>query len=76
MKIRLMENNRDNLCRIITEELSKSEVSSMISSKLSSSYNSREFKSAVKELSADVVNELFKLLWQRNNFWKSGVSKA
>lgn len=72
----LMENDRDKLYRILNEELSKADVNSMIASKLSSSYNSREFKSAVKELSADVVNELFKLLWQRNNFWKTGVSRA
>lgn len=70
-----MDRNEKTLQRIISEELSKSEVNSMISSKLNSTLSSREFKQKVKELSADVVNELFKLLWQRNNIWKSSVSR-
>lgn len=71
-----MTDNEKRLQRIISEELSKSDVNSMINSKINSTLSSREFKQKVKELSADVVNELFKLLWQRNNFWKSSVSKS
>ena len=70
-----MDINESKLQQIISEELSKSDVNSMISSKISSTLTSREFKQAVRALSADVVNELFKLLWQRNNFWKTAVSK-
>ena len=70
-----MENNEKKLQQIIAEELSKSDVNSMISSKISSALTYREFKQKVKELSSDVVNELFKLLWQRNNFWKQSVSR-
>ena len=71
-----MNENKKKLQRIIREELSKSDVNSMINSKLDSAFTSREFKQKVKELSSDVVSELFKILWQRNNFWKSGVSRA
>ena len=70
-----MDRNEKTLQRIISEELTKSDVNSMISSKINSTLSSREFKQKVKELSADVVNELFKLLWQRNNIWKSSVSR-
>lgn len=71
-----MNENEKKLQRIISEELSKSDVNSMISSRINSTLTSREFKQKVKELSSDVVSELFKILWQRNNFWKSGVSRA
>ena len=70
-----MNENEKKLQKIISEELTKSEVNSMISSKLNSTLSSREFKQKVKELSADVVNELFKILWQRNNIWKSSISR-
>lgn len=70
-----MNGNEKTLQRIISEELSKSEVNSMISSKINSTLTSREFKQKIKELSSDVINELFKLLWQRNNIWKSSVSR-
>ena len=64
----------DKLNRIIFEELNKSEIVSLINSKLDTKLTSREFKKQVKELAADVVSELFKILWQRNSFWKSSVS--
>lgn len=70
-----MDRNEIILKQIISEELSKSDVNSMISSKINSTLSSREFKQKVKELSSDVINELFKLLWQRNNIWKSSVSR-
>lgn len=61
----------ENIVRgIIEEELTKSDVNSMISDKMSS----QEFKRKVKSITADVVNELFKILWQRNTLWKSSVA--
>lgn len=61
----------ENIVRgIIEEELTKSDVNSMISDKMSS----QEFKRKVKAITADVVNELFKILWQRNTLWKSSVA--
>ena len=75
IKIMYMTENEKKIQRIICEELTKSEVNSMIRSKINSTLSSREFKQKVKELSTDVLNELFKLLWQRNNIWKSSVSR-
>jgi hypothetical protein len=71
-----IDENKNKLQQIIMEELSKSDVNSMISSKINSTLSSREFKQKVKELSSQVVSELFKILWQRDNFWKSTVSRA
>jgi hypothetical protein len=68
--------NDNKLRQIINEELTKSQVESMINSKLESSYSSKDFKKAVKDLSGEVVNEIFKLLWQRNNFWKSSATRV
>ena len=31
------------------------------------------FEKKVKEISASVLDELFKILWQRNSFWKNSV---
>lgn len=69
-----MRIDENTLYKIINEELSKSDVSSMIISKFEEKLSSREFKKKVKEIAADVVNEIFKILWQRNSFWKSAVS--
>jgi hypothetical protein len=60
---------------IVLEELNKSEVESMISKKIGSSYDSREFKKAVKAISAEVIEDLYKTLWNRSSMWRSGVVK-
>jgi len=72
----MISENELKLQKIISEELSKSDVNSMIGSKITSALSSREFKQKVKELSTEVVSELFKILWQRDNFWKSTVSRV
>jgi len=60
----------NTLRNIIEEELSRSDVNSILNDKI----NSADFKKKIKQISAEVVNELFKILWQRNSIWKSSVS--
>lgn len=67
--------NNKRLHRIIQEELSKTEVNSMIDRKLDNSLDSRDFKDAVKKISASVISELFKTLWQRNSTWMGTISR-
>ena len=61
--------------RILVEELTKSGVRSMIASELSSSMSSRDFEKAVSEISAKVIEKLFKTLWERRTFWNSSINK-
>ena len=66
--------NESKIKELVYEELSKSDVSSMIASKIDNKLSSQEFKKIVKSLATDVVSELFKILWQRNAFWKSSAA--
>lgn len=63
------------ISQIINEEISKTEVESIVSNRISSAYNSREFKKAVKEISAEVIEDLFRTLWNRSSTWKGGVTR-
>lgn len=60
---------------IITEEINKTDVESIVSRKLSSSYDSREFKKAVKDIAADVIEDLYRTLWNRSSMWRGGVTR-
>lgn len=60
---------------IINEEISKAEVESIVSNRLSSAYDSKDFKKAVKEISAEVIEDLFRTLWNRSSTWKGGVTR-
>ena len=71
-----MQLNEQILRGIIEEELSKAEVSSLIVTKIDDKLSSMAFKKKVKELASDVVSEVFKILWQRNSFWKSSVANS
>ena len=61
--------------KIINEEISKTEVESIVSNRLSSAYDSRDFKRAVKEITAEVIEDLFRTLWNRSSTWKGGVTR-
>ena len=60
---------------IINEEINKTEVESIVSNRISSAYNSREFKKAVKDITAEVIEDLFRTLWNRSSTWKGGVTR-
>lgn len=63
------------LIQIINEEMSKSDITSLIQSKLDTHLSSKEFEKKIKEITSSVINELFKVLWQRNSFWKDTIKK-
>lgn len=56
--------NEKKLISIITEEMKKSDVIDIIK-------NDKDFEKRVKQITADVVTELFRVLWQHNNIFKS-----
>lgn len=60
---------------ILNEEITKSEVESIASREVSSSYNSKEFERAVKKVTADAIENLFRTLWNRSSSWKGGISR-
>lgn len=61
--------------RIINEEISRADVESIVSRKIDSSYDSRDFDKAVRKVVADTVEDLFKTLWSRSSTWKGGIKK-
>jgi hypothetical protein len=63
------------LKKLIVEELTKAEVQGMIAGDRDNILNSKEFKSKVKEISAKVLEELYKILWTRKNFWSDAIRK-
>ena len=60
---------------IINEEINKTEVESIVSNRISSAYNTRDFKRAVKEVTAEVIEDLFRTLWNRSSTWKGGITR-
>lgn len=66
---------QDRINRIIKEEITKAEVNSIVSNKIDSELRSNDFKKKVKEITAAVISDVFKVLWQRNNVWKGNVVK-
>lgn len=69
-----MTENR--LKQIIKEELNKTEVRSMISSKLTDHLNEREFKKAVRAIVVDVLEEYFREMWRKSGFWKNPLKNG
>lgn len=60
---------------IIKEELTKNEIVNIVSSQMDNELNSHDFNNKVKKIAADVVEELFKTLWQKRTFWKNEIKK-
>ena len=54
----------NEIVNLITESLEKSEIQKYIK-------NDKDFEKRVKQIAADVVTELFRVLWQHNAIFKN-----
>ena len=63
------------LNQIITEEINKTDVENIVSRKINSTLDSRDFKKAVKDIVADVLEELYRTLWNRSSMWRGGITR-
>lgn len=52
------------IASLVLEEINKSDVIDIIK-------NDKDFEKRVKKICADVVTELFRVLWQHNNIFKA-----
>lgn len=56
-------NSEKKIISLVTEELKKSDVIDIIK-------KDKDFEKRVKKITADVVTDLFRVLWQHNNIFK------
>ena len=67
--------SEERINQIITEEINKTDVENIVSRKIDSMYDSRDFKKSVKDIVADVIEELYRTLWNRSSMWRGGVTR-
>lgn len=61
---------------IVLEELSRSDVQSMIDKKITSMYDSSDFKKSVREIAVEVVDDFFKTMYNKRSFWKTSIKNG
>ena len=66
----------DRIKQIIKEELNKTEVRSMINSRLEDHLKERDFKKAVRGIVVDVIEEYFREMWRKSGFWKNSLKNG
>jgi len=59
-----MRIRRKEIANLIAEEIDKSDILNIIK-------KDKDFEKRVKEISAEVVTELFRVLWQHNGIFKN-----
>lgn len=62
--------NKNILEKMIYEEISKSDVSNIINSRLNSYVKDSELEKKVKVIVTDVMEKFFKMMFNKRGFWK------
>lgn len=60
----MRRNSEKILISLIAEEMKKSDVMDIIK-------NDKDFEKRVKKITADVVTDLFRVLWQHNSIFRA-----
>lgn len=67
--------SKDNIRRILNEELSKSDINKISKEDNDKLLKSKEFELRVKQITTKVIEEFYKILWTKKNFWSDTISK-
>jgi uncharacterized membrane protein YheB (UPF0754 family) len=62
---------KNEIRKMLREELTKQEVRSMIDDKLSEYLKDRELKKQIRNIAVDVIDDFFREMWRKNGFWKN-----
>lgn len=62
--------------RIVNEELTCSDVRSMIDSKMDGYIKEKNFEKRVREITSDAMEKFFRMMYNKRNFWKSEVKNV
>lgn len=62
--------------RIVAEELTRSDVRDIFDSEIGSFTKGKDFKNAVREIAADVIEVLYRELWRKSNTWKGALKRG
>lgn len=57
----------------IFEDITKSDVRSIINSRVEEFLKEREFEKRVKEITSDVLEKFFRSMYTKRNFWKGEI---
>ncbi len=64
------------MVRVINEELTKSEIRSLIDSKVSDYIKEKEFEKRVREITTDAMEKFFKMMYNKRGFWKGELKNV
>lgn len=59
--------------RRINEELTKADIRSIARSEIDSLLKEKEFDKRVREITSEVMEKFFKMMYNRRSFWKGEV---
>lgn len=60
----------------INEEITKSEIRGIVNSMLNDFLKEKDFEKRVRDLTVDVMEKFYKLMYNRRNFWKGEIKNG
>lgn len=67
--------NEEDLKRMVQEELSRSDVRSMINDRIAEYLKEREFEEKIKSIISDTFENYFKYMYTKRGMWKNELKK-
>lgn len=72
----MMEKIDSNIIRrLVSEELNRSDVRSIINDRIHEFLREREFEDKIKEITSEVLEKFFKMMYTKRGFWKNDIKR-
>ena len=63
------------LRQMVSEELSRSDIRSMINDRIHEFLREREFEDKIKDITSEVFEKFFKMMYTKRGFWKNDIKR-
>mgnify|MGYP004567541689 CR=1 FL=1 len=63
------------LRQMVSEELNRSDIRSMINDRIHEFLREREFEDKIKDITSEVFEKFFKMMYTKRGFWKNDIKR-
>jgi len=63
------------LRQMVSEELNRSDIRSMINDRIHELLREREFEDKIKDITSEVFEKFFKMMYTKRGFWKNDIKR-
>lgn len=71
----MKEINSNIIRQLVSEELSRADIRSIVNDRIHEFLREKEFENKIKDITSEVFEKFFKMMYTKRGFWKNDIKR-